>query len=125
MRVCLDDFGNGPSSLHHLTTFPGQEIKLDCALVNRMAEGTTELAVAKAIIELARALQLTVTGEGVESKRDWDLLVQLHCDRAQGFYCGEPMTPSAVLDYLRERRTATGSIAVFHTPGAEPPGATS
>jgi diguanylate cyclase (GGDEF)-like protein/PAS domain S-box-containing protein len=123
MPVCLDDFGNGPSSLHHLTTFPGQEIKLDCALVNGIAEGTAELAVAKAITELAHALQLTVTGEGVESERDWEMLGQLDCDHAQGFYCGEPMAPPVLLDYLRERRTAIGGVAVFRTPGSEPLGA--
>jgi Amt family ammonium transporter len=125
MRVCLDDFGNGPSSLRHLMTFPGQEIKLDCALVNRMTEGAAELAVAKAIIELAHALQLTVTGEGVESRRDWDLLQQLRCDRVQGFYCGEPLAPQALLDYLRGRQMATGNTTVFRTIGAEPSGVAS
>ncbi len=121
MSVCLDDFGNGPTSLQHLTMFPGQEIKLDGALVNRMAEGTAELAVAAAIIDLAHALQFKVTGEGVESKREWELLERLRCDRVQGFYCGEPMAPPALLEYLLERRPATGGIAVFRGSGAERP----
>ncbi len=118
MRVCLDDFGSGPSSLRHLMTFPGQEMKLDCTLVHRMAEGSAERALAKATIELAHSLQLTVTGEGVESERDRALLRRLHCDRVQGFYCGEPMAPPALLDFLRERRSVTGTMAVFRDSGA-------
>lgn len=119
-RVSLDDFGNGPSSLQNLTTFPGQEIKLDCALVARMGEGTSELAVAKAIIELGHALHFTVTAEGVESEREWDILAQLGCDRAQGFYCGEPMDPATLVDYLKERQPTAGGIAVFRNVGARP-----
>ena len=88
MRVCFDDFGTGPSSLQHLTTFAGQEVKLDCALIAKMADGTTELALVKSVIELAHALRLVVTAEGVESQRDWELLEELGCDRVQGFFSG-------------------------------------
>ena len=100
MQVCLDDFGAGASSLQHLTTFPGQEVKLDCSLIAKIATGTTELAVVKSITDLAHALGLRVTAEGVESVRDWELLEEAGCDRIQGFYCGEPMSPPLLLGYL-------------------------
>jgi diguanylate cyclase (GGDEF)-like protein len=116
MRVCFDDFGNGPSSLQHLTTFPGQDVKLNCGLIGRMAEGTTELALVKSIIELAHALRLVVTAVGVESQRDWQLLEQLGCDRIQGFFCGEPMPPLRLIEYLRERRPVPARIEVFRGP---------
>jgi EAL domain-containing protein (putative c-di-GMP-specific phosphodiesterase class I) len=106
MRVCIDDFGSGPSSLQNLIAFAGQEIKLDCALVSRLAEGAVELALAKSIVELAHALGLVVTAEGVESRKTWELLERLGCDQLQGFYCGEPMSPLLLLDHLRERRTS-------------------
>ncbi len=113
MRVCLDDFGTGPSSLHHLMTFPGQEIKLDCALISRLKDESAELALARAITDLAHALQLVVIAEGVESERDWGLLKELGCDRAQGFYSGEPMRPDLLLDYLAERRPPGGNVEVL------------
>ena len=115
MRVCFDDFGTGPSSLQHLTTFPGQEIKLDCALIGRMIEGTTELALVKSIIELAHALRLVVTAVGVEARRDWDLLKELGCDRVQGFYCGEPMAPPRLIEYLKERRPIPAPMEVLRS----------
>jgi len=78
-----------PRPFSNLTTFPGQEVKLDAALIGRMVDGSTEHALVKSIIELAHALRLVVTAVGVEARRDWDLLEELGCDRIQGFYCGE------------------------------------
>jgi diguanylate cyclase (GGDEF)-like protein len=116
MHVCLDDFGTGPSSLHHLTTFPGQELKLDCLLIAKVAAGTTELAVVKSIMSLAHALGLLVTAEGVESLQQWELLEETGCDRIQGFYCGEPMSPPVLLEYLADRRSAPGQVSVHRRP---------
>jgi diguanylate cyclase (GGDEF)-like protein/PAS domain S-box-containing protein len=116
MQVCLDDFGTGPSSLQHLTTFPGQEVKLDCLLIAKMATGTTELALVKSIIGLAHALGLVVTGEGVESRRQWELLEEAGCDRIQGYHCGEPMAPPVLLTYLADRQPASGGMSVFRHP---------
>jgi diguanylate cyclase (GGDEF)-like protein/PAS domain S-box-containing protein len=118
MQVCLDDFGTGPSSLQHLTTFPGQEVKLDCLLIAKMAAGTTELAVVKSIIGLAHALGLVVTGEGVESRRQWELLEEAGCDRIQGYYCGEPMAPPVLHTYLADRHPASGGLSVYKHPTA-------
>ena len=118
MHVCLDDFGTGPSSLQHLTTFPGQEVKLDCSLIAKMATGTTELAVVKSITDLAHALGLMVTAEGVESGRDWELLEEAGCDRIQGYYCGEPMSPPLLLGYLANRHPAPGGMSVRRRPAA-------
>ncbi len=116
MRLCLDDFGKGPSSLQHLTTFAGQEIKLDRTLIAKVADGTPELAIARSITELAHALELTVTAEGVESREDWQLLKQLGCDRMQGFYCGGPMSPTELYDHLREWRPAPPRMRVLERP---------
>jgi len=116
MHVCLDDFGTGPSSLQHLMTFPGQEVKLDCSLISKIATGTTELAVVKSITNLAHALGLLVTAEGVESLRAWELLEEAGCDRIQGYYCGEPMSPPVLLGYLANRHSAPSGISVHRRP---------
>jgi diguanylate cyclase (GGDEF)-like protein len=118
MRVCLDDFGTGPSSLHHLTTFPGQEIKLDCALIAKMVEGTTERALVRSIVELAHALRLVVTAEGVEAREEWELLEELGCDRIQGFYCGEPMAPPLLVEYLEERQPGLQTVEAPQSVGS-------
>jgi EAL domain-containing protein (putative c-di-GMP-specific phosphodiesterase class I) len=118
MLVCLDDFGAGPSSLQHLTAFPGQEIKLDCSLIAKIGEGTTELAMVKSITDLAHALGLVVTAKGVESLRGWELLEGAGCDRIQGYYSGEPMAPPDLLGYLANRRPASGGMSVRHRPAA-------
>ena len=118
MHVCLDDFGTGPSSLQQLTTFPGQEVKLDCSLIAKIATGTTELAVVKSITNLAHALGLIVTAEGVESGRDWELLEEAGCDRIQGYYCGEPMSPPVLLGYLANRNPVPGRMSVHRRPAA-------
>ena len=118
MHVCLDDFGTGPSSLQQLTTFPGQEVKLDCSLIAKIATGTTELAVVKSITNLAHALGLIVTAEGVESGRDWELLEEAGCDRIQGYYCGEPMSPPLLLGYLANRHPVPGRMSVHRRPAA-------
>jgi diguanylate cyclase (GGDEF)-like protein len=112
MHVCLDDFGAGASSLQHLTTFPGQEVKLDCSLISKIATGTTELAVVKSITDLSHALGLLVTAEGVESVRDWELLEGAGCDRIQGFYCAEPMSPPLLLGYLEDHHAAPGGMSI-------------
>ena len=118
MHVCLDDFGTGPSSLQHLTNFPGQQVKLDCMLIAKIATGTTELAVVKSITDLAHALGLLVTAEGVESLRQWELLEDAGCDHIQGYYCGEPMSPPVLLGYLADRRAAPGGMSVHRHQSA-------
>jgi len=109
MRVCLDDFGAKPSSIYNLTTFPGQEIKLDCTLVNKLASNAKEVAIAKSIVDMAHALGLVVTAEGVESENTWKLLEELGCDQAQGFYSGRPMAPAGLVRYLGEQRKIAAS----------------
>jgi diguanylate cyclase (GGDEF)-like protein/PAS domain S-box-containing protein len=112
IRVCLDDFGTGPSSLQHLIAFPGQELKIDRVLVAKMAGSAKELEIVKSIAGLAHALGLVVTAEGVESGREWELLEASGCDRAQGYYCGVPMSPVDLLKYLKDRSSPVESVAV-------------
>ncbi len=112
IRVCLDDFGTGPSSLQHLMNFPGQELKIDRALVGRMAISNKELEIVRSISGLAHALGLVVTAEGVESDREWELLAASGCDRAQGYYCGVPMSPTDLLVYLKNRVCPIEAVSV-------------
>jgi diguanylate cyclase (GGDEF)-like protein/PAS domain S-box-containing protein len=102
MRVCLDDFGVGFSSLQHLTAFPLNEIKLDRTLVARLPHSSTDLEIARSVINLAHTLGLTVTGEGVEQGTQWQVLADLGCDHLQGFYLSPPVGPAEVLRLLAD-----------------------
>ena len=100
MRLSLDDFGTGWSSLQHLSTFPVQELKIDHSFVSRLARGNTDFEVVRSLIALAHTLGLTVTGEGVEHSEQWRFLEELGCDYGQGYYVGQPMEPDELLEFL-------------------------
>jgi diguanylate cyclase (GGDEF)-like protein len=102
IRLALDDFGSGASSLQHLTTFPVEELKIDPVFISRIAPRSTELEVVRSLIALSHTLGLQVTGEGVEHSEQWRLLEELGCDNAQGYYVGRPMDPDELLDYLEK-----------------------
>lgn len=100
IALCLDDFGVGFSSLHHLTTFPVQHLKLDRSFVSKIAPENTEFEIVRSITDLAHSIGLKVTGEGVEHEDQLRLLTQVGCDQAQGFLLGRPMPPDVLSSYL-------------------------
>lgn len=103
MTLCLDDFGTGWSSLRHLTTFPVRHLKIDRSFVSRISTGNTELEIIRALTGLAHSIGLEVTGEGVESDTQMNLLAELGCDHAQGYFIGRPMAPEVLVRHLEKR----------------------
>jgi diguanylate cyclase (GGDEF)-like protein len=91
VRLSIDDFGTGYSSLSYLRRLPVQEVKVDRSFVQRMDAESDDAAIVKAIVELGRTLDLCVVAEGVETPRGYDLLRQLRCDVAQGYFLARPM----------------------------------
>lgn len=102
LRLCLDDFGTGWSSLQHLATYPVQELKIDHSFVSRLVCGNTEYEVVRTVTSLAHTLGLQVIGEGVECSEQWRLLEELGCDHAQGYYVGRPMDPDELMEFLQD-----------------------
>ncbi|MDZ7679929.1 MAG: EAL domain-containing protein [Acidimicrobiales bacterium] len=100
VKVGLDDFGTGYSSLSHLRLFPLDFVKIDRTFVHALDRGGIEPAIVKAIIDIGHALDMTVTGEGVETQRQLDQLASLGCDRAQGFHLARPGPAMAVEDSM-------------------------
>jgi diguanylate cyclase (GGDEF)-like protein len=85
VRVSLDDFGQGQTSLGHLSQLPLAELKIDKSFVLDMLTEPGHASIVRAIIELAHGLGYTVVAEGVEDEQTLTALRSLHCDVAQGF----------------------------------------
>ncbi|HSD80348.1 MAG TPA: EAL domain-containing protein, partial [Solirubrobacteraceae bacterium] len=104
VRLSLDDFGTGQSSLSYLKRLPLDEVKIDRSFVMGMARDEGDAAIVRSTIDLARHLGLAVVAEGVETAQVYDDLAQLRCDVAQGFYLSRPMPGDAVRAWVAARR---------------------
>ncbi|HEX8074683.1 MAG TPA: EAL domain-containing protein [Thermoleophilaceae bacterium] len=92
VTLMLDDFGTGYSSLSYLKRFPVDVLKVDRTFVDGLGCEAEDSAIVKAVVGMARALDLGVVAEGVETQRQLDCLRELGCPRAQGFLFGRPAT---------------------------------
>lgn len=99
-KLVLDDFGTGYSSLTHIRRFPLSGIKIDQAFVAGAAEHAEDRAVIAAIIGMAKALDLSVVGEGVEQREQYDMLAELGCGFVQGFLIARPMDADQLHQWL-------------------------
>nr|WP_189079716.1 bifunctional diguanylate cyclase/phosphodiesterase [Mangrovihabitans endophyticus] len=113
VRLSIDDFGTGVSSLSHLRQLPVDEIKIDDSFVQGMATDSGDLAIVRAVIGLAREFGLTVVAEGVESELTLDLLADLGCENGQGYFFSRPL-PYERLEAWLSAQTETES-----TPAGE------
>lgn len=100
VRVAMDDFGVGYSSLSRLQDLPLDSIKIDRAFVSRV-QGCREPILLSHMIEMGHKLGLLVTAEGVETEEQRRRLQQLGCDRMQGFLLARPMPAAAVAALLQ------------------------
>ena len=107
VKLSLDDFGTGHSSLSYLKRLPLDEVKIDRSFVMGMTEDDNDAAIVRTTIDLARNLGLEVVAEGVETETILRNLSDLSCDVAQGFYLSRPL-PAAELDgWLAQRAGIT------------------
>ncbi len=95
MSLYLDDFGTGYSSLAYLKALPLDRVKIDRQFIRDMHEDPNDHAIVSATIAMTLSLGLQAVGEGVEHKRQAQMLRTLGCDFAQGFYFGKPVPPEA------------------------------
>jgi diguanylate cyclase (GGDEF)-like protein len=103
IRIVMDDFGTGFSSLNYLRSFPFDKIKIDQSFVRDMSKGHESVAIIKAIIDLGRALRIEVVAEGVETEEQLELLVAEGCAEMQGYYFSKPQPIENFEKILTER----------------------
>ncbi len=101
IRMSLDDFGTGWSSLLLLRRLPVAEVKLDRSFVDGVDGDDADTAVVQAVVDLARRLNLTMVAEGVERPSTLARLRLIGCDVAQGYLLAEPLKPTDVVRWVR------------------------
>ena len=104
--LSIDDFGTGQASLAYLRNLPVEKIKIDQSFVRELVSEQDDRSIVESTIQLAHRLQLEVVAEGVESAETHDLLGQMGCDYAQGYYISKPMDADQLPRWLEQRLTA-------------------
>jgi diguanylate cyclase (GGDEF)-like protein/PAS domain S-box-containing protein len=100
LHLSLDDFGTGFSSLAYLQSYPLDELKIDRSFVRELDQKAEAKTIVKTIISMAKALQLKVVAEGVETEQQRNILSMLECDILQGFYYSKPVPIAEYLNYF-------------------------
>jgi len=102
IRLSIDDFGTGHSSLAYLKDLPVDELKIDQSFVLNMSSDKTQAMIVRSTIDLAHNLGLTTTAEGIETQAVWDQLQDLGCDVAQGYFMSRPLSAPDFMRWLKK-----------------------
>ncbi|WP_419831844.1 EAL domain-containing protein [Endozoicomonas atrinae] len=100
--LSIDDFGTGYSSMQQLNRIPFSELKIDRSFVSNACNDKTHKAIVEANISLAHKLNMQTVAEGVETLESWQLLNELNCDQAQGYFIAKPMPADEIPQWEQE-----------------------
>ena len=103
LRLSIDDFGTGHSSLAYIRKLPVKEMKIDRSFVRNMVADKDDAVIVRSTIDLGHNMGLKVVAEGVEDHAALMLLTQQGCDEAQGYFIARPMPPEEYEAWLRRR----------------------
>jgi diguanylate cyclase len=102
VRISIDDFGMGYSSMSYLKRLPADTLKIDRSFVAGLGEDVGDSAIVQLIIDLAHTLKMRIIAEGVESEEQAEQLKKMGCDLGQGCHIAEPLPPEALSGFLSE-----------------------
>jgi diguanylate cyclase (GGDEF)-like protein len=118
VRFAIDDFGTGFSNMGYITRFAVDRLKIDRSFISRCDVDGTSRAVTSAIIAMAHSLDIEVIAEGVESEQHVEMLTQMSCDQAQGYFYSRPLKPADLEifahQFLQKLSVGAGSNAILH-----------
>jgi EAL domain-containing protein (putative c-di-GMP-specific phosphodiesterase class I) len=113
VRVAMDDFGTGFSSLSNLRAFPFDKIKIDRSIIQSVDVNEKAATIVRAVLGLGRGLGLPVLAEGVETTGEFRFLATELCDEAQGYLLGRPATIEEFSEFThKDPQDAAGSATV-------------
>ena len=113
-RVVIDDFGTGYSSLASLRRFPVDAVKIDRSLVAGLPDNADAAGVTRAVIAMARSLNLQVTAEAIETREQWDFLREHECDAMQGnYFCAAAPAETVTALLLQQAESVQSNVQQF------------
>ena len=114
VQISLDDFGTGYSSLSYLHQFPIDQLKVDRSFVSSMEENTRNGEIVRTVITLAKALNLKVVAEGIESIHQYHQLRKLGCEYGQGYLFSRPLPVADIESLLADRNRWQNILPTVH-----------
>jgi diguanylate cyclase (GGDEF)-like protein/PAS domain S-box-containing protein len=119
IQISIDDFGTGYSCFSYLYSLPINYLKIDRSFINQITSNSKKLGIVRAIVNLARELNLKVIAEGVETAEQVKILQELECDCVQGYFFSKPLDTKAVNTFMRnhlgkkseDRKQTVGSLS--------------
>jgi EAL domain-containing protein (putative c-di-GMP-specific phosphodiesterase class I)/CheY-like chemotaxis protein len=121
--LAIDDFGVGYSSMQELSRMPFTEIKIDRSFVSAAASNEKSRLMIAQTVGLARQLGMKTVAEGVETRKEWNMLRELGCDMLQGYLIAKPMDGAVFLKWMLGRRARLGPQSIACVAEARLPGA--
>ena len=119
ITIAIDDYGAGLSSLAYLKQLPARELKIDKMFVLQLTSSNRDPLIVRSTIDLAHALEMEVTAEGVETQAAMALLSVMGCDMVQGYLISRPVSIEAFRQFLRDdplRALENGRQPMFQRP---------
>ncbi len=103
VKIALDDFGKGYSSLNYLKNLPITTLKIDKSFIDTISESNKDKSLTDLIVKMGRSMNLCVVAEGVETQEQMDYLIKHKCDRIQGYLFSKPMQEADTIKRLKEQ----------------------
>lgn len=100
VKLSIDDFGTGHSNLNQLRDLPFDELKLDKSYVQTSKECERAKIILKTSIKMAEKLGMSIVAEGVETREDWQRMLEMGCHQAQGYFIAKPMPGEDIPDWI-------------------------
>lgn len=102
IKIALDDFGTGYSTYSYINILPLDVIKIDRSLIVGIEDAEKSISIVESLINLSKSLNLETICEGIENKKQLDRLIELNCDKVQGYLFNKPVTEEEMINYIIE-----------------------